>query len=108
MLAVATGLLRVTGDLCHSHPPERLACRQGEEALGGELGELCVRRRSRPSNAGQSATLVGLDESAYADDGYLTPREVLARVRAAGISTPSDSVRIIRASREGRNTRRRR
>ena len=65
-------------------------------------------RATRHHRSLQGELMAIIEAAAYADEGYLTPREVLAHVRAAGISTPSDSVRIIRASREGRNARRRR
>jgi hypothetical protein len=48
-----------------------------------------------------------LEAAAYDEPPSLTPRDVLAQVRAAGLSTPSTSVRIIRASRAGRLARRR-
>lgn len=40
--------------------------------------------------------------------GIFTPAEVLDRVRAAGIRSPADSVRVIRRLREGRSGARRR
>jgi hypothetical protein len=50
-----------------------------------------------------------LEAAAYeGEPRLLTPRDLLAQVRAAGISTPASSARIVRASRDGRRARRRR
>jgi len=65
-------------------------------------------RAMRHHRSLQGELMAIIEAAAYEDAGPLTPREVLARVRAAGLSTSSDSVRIIRASREGRVAPRRR
>lgn len=52
--------------------------------------------------------LMAILEAAAHDEGQpLTPREALQHARAAGISTPATSVRLIRASRDGLARRRR-
>ena len=73
-----------------------------------EIVKRLKERAARHHRSLQGELLAIIEAAAYADEGYLTPRQVLAQVRAAGIATPSDSVRIIRASREGRYARRRR
>jgi plasmid stability protein len=65
-------------------------------------------RATRHHRSLQGELMAIIEAAAYENVGHLTPREVLAQVRAAGLSTPSDSVRIIRTSRESRRARRRR
>jgi plasmid stability protein len=65
-------------------------------------------RAARHHRSLQGELMAIIEAAAQQDEGHLTPREALAKVRAAGVSTPSDSVRIIRAGREGRDVRRRR
>ncbi len=54
--------------------------------------------------------LMAIVETAAREEeaGILTPAQVLARVRAAGVRSPADSVRVIRSLREGRGGTRRR
>jgi plasmid stability protein len=65
-------------------------------------------RAARHHRSLQGELMAILEAAAYGEPRPLTPREVLAHVRAAGIATPSTSARIIRASRDGRAARRRR
>lgn len=67
-----------------------------------------LRERARRHHRSLQGELMAIIEAAAQDEGHLTAREALARVRAAGIATPSDSVRVIRALREGRDATRRR
>jgi len=54
--------------------------------------------------------LMAIVETAAREEeaGILTPAQILARVRAAGVRSPADSVRVIRRLREGRGGARRR
>ena len=65
-------------------------------------------RAARHHRSLQGELLAILEAAANEEPRPLTPRDVLAQVRASGIATPSSSVHIIRASREGRVARRRR
>jgi plasmid stability protein len=65
-------------------------------------------RAARHHRSLQGELMAILEAAAYDEPRPLTPRAVLAQVRAAGIATPSSSARIIRASRDGRAARRRR
>ncbi len=52
--------------------------------------------------------LMAILEAAVSDESpFLTPREALQQVRTAGLSTPATSARLIRASRDARDRRRR-
>jgi plasmid stability protein len=73
-----------------------------------EIAKRLKERASRHHWSLQGELMAILEAAAYEEPRPLTPREVLAMVRAAGTSTPASSVQIIRASREGRITRRRR
>lgn len=73
-----------------------------------EIVKRLKERASRHHRSLQGELLAILEAAAYEDLRPLTPRDVLALVRAAGTSTPASSVRIIRAGREGRLARRRR
>src|SRR5262245_885021 len=63
-------------------------------------------RAARHHRSLQGELMAILEAAAHEEARPLTPRDVLAQVRAAGISTPSSSAPIIRASREGRVARR--
>lgn len=63
-------------------------------------------RAARHHRSLQGELMAILEAAAYEEPRPLTPRDVLAQVRAAGISTPASSVRIIRAGRERRLARR--
>jgi len=54
--------------------------------------------------------LMAIVETAAREEeaGILTPTQVLAQVRAGGVRSPADSVRVIRSLREGRGATRRR
>ena len=56
----------------------------------------------------QGELMAILEAAAYELPGPVRPVDVLARVRGAGITTPSSSVRIIRTGREERGARHRR
>lgn len=64
-------------------------------------------RAARHHRSLQGELMVILEAAAYDEPRLLTPREVLQQVRAAGISTPASSLRLIRASRDGLAHRRR-
>jgi antitoxin FitA len=72
-----------------------------------EIVKRLKERAARHHRSLQGELMAILEAAAY-EPRPLTPREVLALVRAAGTSTPASSVRIIRASREGRIAQRRR
>ena len=63
-------------------------------------------RAARHHRSLQGELMAILETAAYEESRPLTPRDVLAQVRAAGVSTPASSARIIRAGREGRLARR--
>ena len=73
-----------------------------------EIVKRLKERAARHHRSLQGELIAILEAAAYEEPLPLTPREVLALVRAAGTSTPASSVRIIRASREGRLAQRRR
>jgi plasmid stability protein len=62
-------------------------------------------RAARHHRSLQGELMAIVEAAALEEVDYLTPREVLARVRARGIASPPDSVRILRAGREGRDGR---
>ena len=73
-----------------------------------EIVKRLKERAARHHRSLQGELMAILEAAAYEDLRPLTPRDVLALVRAAGTSTPASAVRIIRAGREGRLARRRR
>jgi antitoxin FitA len=66
--------------------------------------DLVLRLKERAARHHRSlqGELLQILEDAAQTRQRLTPAEVLARVRAMGISTPADSVEIIRADRDAR------
>jgi plasmid stability protein len=86
------------------HPiPLNLSVKNAPDEIVKRLKE----RAARHHRSLQVELMAILEAAAYEEQRPLTPREVLALVRAAGTSTPASSVQIIRASREGRIARRR-
>lgn len=69
-----------------------------------------LKARAARNHRSLQGELMALVEAAARDEeaGVLTPAQVLARVRAAGVRSPADSVRVIRSLREGRGGARRR
>ena len=65
-------------------------------------------RAARHHRSLQGELMAIIEAAAYEESRPLTPRDALAQVRAVGMSTPASSVRIVRASRDGRRVRRRR
>jgi hypothetical protein len=65
-------------------------------------------RAARHHRSLQGELMAILEAAAYQESRPLTPRDVLAQMRAAGGSTPASSARLIRAGREGRLAPRRR
>ncbi|MHC4858883.1 MAG: FitA-like ribbon-helix-helix domain-containing protein, partial [Planctomycetota bacterium] len=61
-----------------------------------------LRRRAARAHRSLQGELVAILEAAVADDGPLTPAEVLARVRAMGLATPEEAVGMIREDRGSR------
>ena len=84
--------------------PKNLSVKNAPDEVVTRLKE----RATRHHRSLQGELMAIIEAAAYENVGHLTPRDVLAQVRAAGLSTPSDSVRIIRTSRESRRARRRR
>jgi plasmid stability protein len=84
--------------------PVNLSVKNAPDAIVKRLKERAVRHH----RSLQGELMAIIEAAAYEDARHLTPREVLAQVRAAGLSTPQSSVRIIRATRESRRGRRRR
>ena len=73
-----------------------------------EIVKRLKERAARHHRSLQGELMAILEAAAHEEPGPLTPREVLALVRAAGTSTPASSVHIIRASRVGHIAQRRR
>ncbi len=73
-----------------------------------ELVKRLKERAARHHRSLQGELMAILEAAAFEEPRPLTPRELLALVRAAGISTPASSVRIVREGREGRGASRRR
>jgi antitoxin FitA len=65
-------------------------------------------RAARHHRSLQGELMAILETAAYEESRPLTPRDALAQMRAAGVSTPASSARLIRAAREGRRAPRRR
>ena len=84
--------------------PKNLSVKNAPDEVVTRLKE----RATRHHRSLQGELMAIIEAAAYENVGHLTPRDVLAQVRAAGLSTPSDSVRIIRTSRESQRARRRR
>jgi len=69
-----------------------------------------LKARAARNHRSLQGELMALVEAAAREEeaGVLTPAQVLARIRAAGVRSPADSVRVIRSLREGRSGARRR
>lgn len=65
--------------------------------------EVVARLRARAARHHRSlqGELMAIIEQAAKEEPRLTPAELLAEVRALGLRTPSESVAMIRADREG-------
>ncbi|HEX4113564.1 MAG TPA: Arc family DNA-binding protein [Stellaceae bacterium] len=59
-----------------------------------------LRERARRNHRSLQGELLAIVEDAVAPRKMLTPSELLAEVRKFGLSTPAESVAIIRADRE--------
>lgn len=64
-----------------------------------ELAERLRQRAARHHRSVQGELMTMLEEYLNSTE-RLTPREFLERIRASGLSTPSESVEMIRADRE--------
>lgn len=73
-----------------------------------EIVKRLKERAARHHRSLQGELMAILESAAYEEARPLTPGDVLTQVRAAGVSTPASSARIIRAARDGRRARRRR
>ena len=73
-----------------------------------EIVKRLKERAVRHHRSLQGELMAILETAAYEDSRPLAPRDVLAQMRAAGVSTPASSARIIRAGREARRAPRRR
>ena len=82
--------------------PVNLSVKNAPEKMVRRLKE----RAARHHRSLQGELMAILEAAAYEEPRPLTPRDVLAQVRAAGIATPSSSAGIIRASRDRRAARR--
>jgi antitoxin FitA len=69
-----------------------------------DLAARLRQRAARHHRSLQGELLAILEEAADASE-RLTPRQVLERVRRAGLQTPAESTAIIRAERDGRQRR---
>jgi hypothetical protein len=69
-----------------------------------------LKARAARNHRSLQGELMALVEAAAREEeaGVLTPAQVLDRIRAAGVRSPADSVRVIRSLREGRGGARRR
>ena len=69
-----------------------------------------LKARAARNHRSLQGELMALVEAAAREEeaGVLTPAQVLARIRAAGVRSPADSARVIRSLREGRGGARRR
>ena len=61
-----------------------------------------LRLRAKLNHRSLQGEVMAILESAVYPQLHLTPMEVLERVRAIGLSTPSESAAIIRADRDSR------
>jgi len=61
-----------------------------------------LRARAERNHRSLQGELMAILENATAESGRLTPAEVLAAVRALGLSTPSEAVDIVRRARDSR------
>jgi plasmid stability protein len=77
--------------------PVSLSIKNVPDAVAQQLR----RRAARHHRSLQGELLAILEESA-AEEGALTPRQVVARVRAAGLATPAESAGFVRADRDAR------
>ncbi len=84
--------------------PVSLSVKNAPEEIVKRLKE----RAARHHRSLQGELMAILESAAYEEPRPLTPRDILAQVRTAGISTPASAARIIRAARDGRRVRRRR
>lgn len=61
-----------------------------------------LRERAKLRHRSLQGELLSIVEMAASEGGFLDPASLLAEVRRRGISTPSESVRMIREDRDGR------
>ena len=61
-----------------------------------------LRRRAEAAHRSMQGELMAILEEALSEEGPLTPREVLARVRAAGVETGRDAAADLRRDRDAR------
>ena len=61
-----------------------------------------LRRRAEMNHRSLQGEVMSILESAVRPQLWLTPQEVMERARAIGLSTPAESVDIIRADRDSR------
>ncbi len=61
-----------------------------------------LRQRAMRNHRSLQGELLAIVEAAAREEARASPAEVLARVRALGLRTESDSAAIVRADRDGR------
>jgi len=85
--------------------PVNLSIKNAPDAVVRQL-----KARAARHHRSLQGELMALVEAAAREEeaGVLTPAQVLDRIRAAGVRSPADSVRVIRSLREGRGGARRR
>ena len=64
-----------------------------------------LRRRAAEHHRTVDEEVLGILEASLGHERQLTPKELLDKVRAMGLHTPSESVAIIREDRDGRRGR---
>jgi plasmid stability protein len=77
--------------------PVSLSIKNVPDAVAQQL-----RRRAERHHRSLQGELLAILEESAAEGGALTPRQVVARVRAAGLATPAESAAFVRADRDAR------
>lgn len=64
-----------------------------------------LRQRAARNHRSLQGELIAILEESVTAEAPVTPKELLARVRAMGLRTPQESVEFIREDRDGRSSR---
>jgi plasmid stability protein len=64
-----------------------------------------LRRRAVRHHRSLQGELVAILEESVGQKHLLTPQQLLAEIRAAGLKTPAEATRFVRADRDGRSRR---
>jgi len=64
-----------------------------------------IRRRAAVHHRSLQGELMAILEQSVAEEEPITPQQLLARIRTAGLETPREATRLVREDRDGRSRR---